>query len=285
LFKNILIPISSEFYLKDVLEKGADLAEKFESKVTILYIIEEKTLIQTDKSIDTYRTSFEKEETKKIIINNHIKTAEIIVFNDAKFYFSSKNISPSKKITKGEFSSSIENEVNTQHFDLVIIGYEKECLLKYHILDEIKIPLWIVGKSGDNNLLAVCSNLTPNRKIPIIGQDLAKIFNLNFYLIYIVDINNKTLYDENKKNFSDKTIEHLFDDAKKFVDDMQKKGINAQIALGSFEKNFIKATKQLSPNLVVIGQEQKRYDILGFPVKSINHKIVEKTKNSILFLN
>lgn len=285
MFKNILIPISSEFYSKDVLEKAATIAKKFESKVTIIYIIEEKTLFQTEKSIDTYRTRFEKEETKKIIINSHIQTAENIVFNDAKFFFSDKGITLAKKITKGEFSIAIENEIKTKHFDLVIMGYEKVCLLKYHILDEINIPLWIVGKSDDNTLLAVCSNLTPNQKIPSISQDLAKIFNWKYYLIYIIDIENKTFFDESKQNFIDKSIDDLFSYGQKFIDGMQKKGINAKIALGSFEENFFQAIKQFNPSLVVIGQEQKRYDFLGLPVKSINHKIAEKSKNSILFLN
>jgi len=44
MFKNILIPISSEFYSKEVLERSVLLAEKFKSSINLIYIIEEKML-------------------------------------------------------------------------------------------------------------------------------------------------------------------------------------------------------------------------------------------------
>ena len=40
MFKNILIPISSEFYTKDVLKRSIFLAEKFKSIINLIYIIE-----------------------------------------------------------------------------------------------------------------------------------------------------------------------------------------------------------------------------------------------------
>ena len=43
MFENILIPISSEFYPKEVFNQGTFLAEKFKSKITLIYIIEETT--------------------------------------------------------------------------------------------------------------------------------------------------------------------------------------------------------------------------------------------------
>ncbi len=39
MFNNILIPISSEFYQKNVLNTGIFIAEKLQSKLTIIYII------------------------------------------------------------------------------------------------------------------------------------------------------------------------------------------------------------------------------------------------------
>ena len=44
MFKDILIPISSEYYSKEVLTRGASLYKKFGSKISLIYIIEEKTL-------------------------------------------------------------------------------------------------------------------------------------------------------------------------------------------------------------------------------------------------
>ena len=87
MLKNILIPISSEHYSKNVLKRGVFLAEKFHSNVTLIYIIEEKIINQTKKIIDSYRTPSEIEETKKTIILQHKQTADQIIFNDAKFLF------------------------------------------------------------------------------------------------------------------------------------------------------------------------------------------------------
>ncbi len=285
MFKNILIPISSEFYLKDVLEKGAFLAEKFQSKVTILYIIEEKTICQTEKRIDTFRTVFEKEETKKVIIDNQKQTADVIIFFDAKNIFKDKGIIPDFKILEGEFSTVIENETETQNFDLVLIGYEKDCLLKYRILDYIDMPIWVTEESGNRTLLAVCSNLTPNQKIPEISRELAQIFNWNLHLIYIVDVEDNTMFDENSQRFVKKSINELINTGQSFVDEMQKKGISARMISGSFGEKVFQNAKQLHAGLIVIGKGHKRSDIFGFSAKSINHKIVEKCKHSVLFLN
>lgn len=44
LFHTILIPISSEYYAKNVLKRGAFLAKTFNVPIHLVYIIEEKTL-------------------------------------------------------------------------------------------------------------------------------------------------------------------------------------------------------------------------------------------------
>ncbi len=283
-FGNILIPISSEFYSKGVLEKGAFLAGCFGSRVTIVYIIEEKTLTQTERRSEMFRTRFEKEETKKGIITSQTQTANVIIFFDAKTVFKEKNIIPNFKIVEGEFSTVIAQEVSAQHFDVVLMGYTKEGLLKYRIFDEIAIPLWIVGSPGDRRMLAVCSNLTPNQKIPEISFRLAQCFNWDLHLMYIVDTGEPVTFDESAQRFVKKSVSELLDAGQRFVDAMGKKGIAAQLMTGGFQEITLHTAKQLNAGLVVMGQEQKRDDILGFPVKSMSHRIVEKSKYSMLFL-
>jgi len=283
-FKNILIPISSEFYSKEVFEQGASLAERFESKVTIEFIIEEKTLSQTEKRTDTFRTRVEKEETKQVIINSQRQTADAIVFVDAKLSFESKGITPAKKIMEGKFSTIIENEIKASHFDLVLISYEKECLLKYRILNDIDIPLWVTGTPGGQTLFAVCSNRTPNQKVLQMSQKLAQLLTMDLFLLYIVDVEDTIAYDEHTQRYVKMSVTDLLDTGQRFVDDLQIKGIPAHMTTGGVEGKTVQTAKQLNAGLVVIGQEPKRYDLLGFPVKSINHRIVEKCKYPILFL-
>ena len=104
MFKNILIPVSSEFYSKDALERGVSLAENFKSKINLIYIIEEKTLNQTDRLSNSYRTPYEIAETKKEIVRKQKLAANTIIFDDAEYYLKNKKIPFEGKIIEGEFS-------------------------------------------------------------------------------------------------------------------------------------------------------------------------------------
>jgi nucleotide-binding universal stress UspA family protein len=285
MFKNILIPISSEYYSKEALKKGANLAKHFESKVNIIYIIEEKTLNQTDKKSNIFRTQVEKKETKEIIIKSQMQTANIIIFFDANNIFKDKGIIPNFKILEGEFSNIIKNEMESNDYDLVLMGYEKWCLLKYRILDDINIPLWIIGTPGDKTLLAICSNLTPNEKIIQTSAELSKLFNWDLQLIYIIDTRDNLLFDENTKRFVRMSIKDLIEKGQTLVEDMKKDGIDAKMVKGGFDEETVQAAKSINANLIVIGQERKKTDLLGFTIKGANRKIVEKCGCSILFMN
>ncbi|MCK4365743.1 MAG: universal stress protein, partial [Thermoplasmatales archaeon] len=159
MFNNILIPISSEFYSKDVIRRGVYLADKFKSNVNLVYIIEEKTLDQADRISDAYRTSYEMKETKKELIKKQKLAAYNIIFDDAKYFFKDKKVPIEEKIVEGEFSEVVKREIEKKDYDLILMGYEKECILNYRLLDDVHIPVWIEGKSEGKSILAVCSNL------------------------------------------------------------------------------------------------------------------------------
>ena len=80
MFKNILIPISSEFYPKHVLNFSVFLATKFKCKINLIYIIEEKTLNQTDKQSNGFRTYYDKNDTQKDIIGKQKLTQKKMSF-------------------------------------------------------------------------------------------------------------------------------------------------------------------------------------------------------------
>jgi nucleotide-binding universal stress UspA family protein len=285
MFKNILIPISSEYYSKEVLERSVFLAEKFKSTINLIYIIEEKTLNQTDKKSDSYRTPYEIAETKNEIRQKQKQTADQIVFEDAKYYFKNKGIPLDGKIIEGEFSNIIKREIDLNDYDLVLMGFEKECALNYRLFDDIKIPLWVVNKNDGKSILAVCSNIAPNVKVPDLSLKLKKILNLDLNMIYVVDINDTVQVDQNAKRSPKKTENDLMISAENFKKQMEKKDINIELLKGGFEKEVIKATEVFDPKIVIIGREQKKKGILGLPVKNLKKKLVEKCKYSILFLN
>lgn len=285
MFKNVLIPISSEFYNKNVLERGFSLAEKFKSKINLIYIIEEKTLNQTDRLTNSYRTPYEIAETKKEIIREQKMAADNIIFDDAKHFFNNKKIPFDSKIYQGEFSRVIKNELKNKDYDLILMGFNKECILHYRLFDEANTPIWVVNKNDGKSILAVCSNLAPNIKVPDISLKLSKLLNLELNMIYVIDIEDSVQVDEKIKRSDKKTEKDLMFIAQGFLQKMEEKGIKVLLLKGSFEKELIKATEKFNPRIVIIGREQKKKGFLGLPVKDLKRKIVEKCNYSILYLN
>jgi len=285
MFKNILIPISSEFYSKAVLEQGAFLAAKFQSTITLIYIIEEKMLNQADKLSDTYRTSVERTETKKAIIKEHRHTADAIVFDDAKRYLTNRGVPLEEKVIKGEFSNVVKTELSTKNYDLVLMGFAKGCILNYRLLDEVHIPIWVVAESSDHSMLAVCSNLAPNQKVPTVSIKLSQVLGWNLHMVYVVDTQDNVEVDEQGLRSNKKPLRELIAKGQRFVQDMEQKGIDARVVTGSLEKATGKVAEGIGANLVIVGREQKKSSTLGLPVKSVKRKMAEQCRYSILFLN
>lgn len=285
MFKNILIPISSEFYQKEIFQTGAFLAEKFDSTIKLIYIIEGKTLDQTEKRLDSYRTDFDRAETKKEIIRRHIHIADTIIFEDAKRLFADKNIPFNGEVIEGEFSTVIKGQLNKYKYDLILMGFEKECLLHYRLFEEVDIPIWVESGTDKKSILAVCSNLAPNQKVPEMSLRLSKTLGWDLHMIYVVDIQDAVAVDSNGKRSEKKSENALLERGQQFISEMEKKGIDVTLVKGSLEKETAKAAEDIGAGLVILGREQKKKSILGIPVKGMKRKMAETCKYSILFVN
>jgi len=284
-FKNILIPISSEFYSINVLMRGVFLSKKFKSKINLVYIIEEKGFDQTDKLVDTYRTAMEKEETKNEIINSHKQVADTIIFDDAKKIFTEKDVKLEGKIVNGEFSDVIKQELLQKNYDLILMGFEKECSLKYRLLEDVDVPIWIVGEGESKKILAVCTNLAPNKKVPKLSMKLAEKLDWDLYMLYVVDNEDSVQVDEKGNRSERKTERELLSVGQKFLENFRDKNIKTRLVKGTLEKETIKKAQEINAQLVIVGREQKKKGLLGFPVKNLKKKLAEKCKYSLLFLN
>ena len=285
MFKKILIPISSEFYSKEILKRGCFLAEKFNSTTKIIYIIEEKTLNQAEKRLNSYRTDFDKEETKKEIVQQHIDVADTIIFEDAKRLFTKKNIPVTVEIIEGEYSTVIAGQLNTYDYDLILMGFEKGCLLQYRLLSDVHVPIWVESCAGNKSILAVCSNLAPNQKVPEMSVRLSKILGWRLQMIYVIDTEDKIAVDSLGKRSEKKSEKELLLQGHKFVYEMEQKGLTVSVVKGSLEKETARAAEDIGAGLVIVGREQKKKNIFGLPTKSVKKKMVEKCRYSILFVN
>jgi len=285
MFENILIPISSEFYPKQILKRSSVLAKKFNSKLTFLYIIEDKALEKTDQLVDSYLSDYEITQTKKQIIKAKKIAADEIVFNDAKEFFKDKKIKITEKVKKGEFTPIIFKELRKEKYDLILMGFEKECHLKYRLLDQVDIPVWIEARSDSKKILAVTSNLTPNEKVTKMSMKLSKKFGWSLDMLYVIDKEDTTEVDEEGKRSSKKTEDDLVLIGNIFLKKIEKKGIRIKMIKGKIEKETIKTAEEINANLVVIGKEEKKKGLLGLPVKNVKQKIAGKCEYSILFVN
>jgi len=285
LFKNILIPLSSEFYPKQVLKRGVFFADKFDSNITLLYIIEEKNLEETDRLVDSYISDYDIAQTKKEMIKTRKQTADNIVFRDAYSLFQSKNIDIKEKILKGEFTPTILKELKKNNHDLILMGFEKECSLKYRLLYNVDIPIWIESQSFSKNILGVCSNLAPNQKVPEFSMKLSKKLGWNLHMLYIVDSEDHVEVDKKGIRSKVKPERDLLFASQNFVTDMEKKGIKIDSVKGNLEKETAKAAEEIGAGLIVMGREKKKKGIFGLPTYNVKQKIACKCKYSILFVN
>jgi len=285
MFGNILVPVSSEFYSKKIIERSIFLAEKFKSTIDLVFIIEEKTLNQTDKISDSFRTHYSRLETSNDIIKKSRLKANNLILDDVKLLLKNKEISFKEKIVEGEFSSVVKRELDERSYDLVLMGFEKGCILNYRLLEDLNVPIWVESSSESRSILAVCSNLAPNQKVPDISVKLSEALGWDLQMLYVVDIGDSVEVDERGERSGRKSEEDLIFAGENFVEKMKDEGVDTRLVKGGLEKETVKAAEIIGANLVIVGREQKKKNILGLPVKNIKKKIAEKCRYSILFVN
>ena len=218
MFKNILVPVSSEHYSKKVIERSIFIAETFQSNVHILYIIEETPHHQMEKYSDAHLTYHDRTETHQDLLKKQRKTADDILFKYAEQIFERKNINMKHTWVHGEFSTTINNQLKKNNYDIIIMEYEKGCMIDYRALDEIKIPIWIEGGGENKSILAVCSNLAPNQKVPTISTELSKIFKWKLSMLYVTDTQDTVEVDINGKRSTKKPKRDLIFKGQNFVE-------------------------------------------------------------------
>ena len=285
MFKHILVPISSEFYSKTVIHRSIFLAETFQSTVHIMYILEDNPIQQMEKLIDTHLTHYNRNETHQELIEKQQSTLETIIRDEVQPLFKKKSIPMKYTFTQGELSNSLQKELENSSYDLIIIGYEKQCMIDYRFIDEITTPIWIEGGGYNQSILAVCSNLAPNQKVPEVSKILSDIFDWKLSMLYIIDTQDNVEVDVNGKRSIKKPIRDLESAGKHFTQEMKEQQINVKTVQGSIEQQTIKEANKMEAGLVIMGREQKQKGMLGFPVKNTKQKITERCKYSLLFLN
>jgi nucleotide-binding universal stress UspA family protein len=285
MYQKILIPISSEFFPPAVFQISALLAQASHGTVTSVYVYEKKIFDEVERLSDAYLSHYDKEETQREIRREHLRQAEQIVFESAKAFFKKRGVPLQTTCKEGRFIEIIKQEIAENNYDLIVIGFEKEYAFNYHLLSEVRIPIWVESGKGKKSILAVCSNLAPNKKVPPVSIQLASLLGWELHMIYIIDTEDTVEVDESGTRKEKKSLQELQKKAEHFVAMMKEKDIEVQLETGAFEKETLKAASKIQPGLIIIGREQKQKGLLGLPVKDSKKKVLEHCKCSLLFLN
>ena len=269
------MPISSEFPPKNIFGRAKKFSEIFGSKIYILYITEEKTLRKVEEVAEPFLTEEQLKKMENSIIDKNKEIADII-FEKVKNKFPVFNV----ETTYGEFSDEIIKFSEKNDITCIITEFEKECFLNYTLFEKIKIPVWVEAGEGGKVVMGVCSNLAPNIRVPDITLKIATAFGYDSKLLYIIDIEEKAEVDE--RGFKkEKSLEELQKGAEKFAK-KHEKNFRVEIAIGSIEEKVAEFAEKFNPDVIVVGREMKKRKLF---CKELKLEMIEKLKNSLLFLN
>lgn len=285
MFQKILVPISSEFFSPVVFQISALLAQAAGGSVTSVYVYEQRLYDELERLSDTYLSYYDKEESERGRRIDHLRHAEQIVFEDAKAFFKKREIPFECRFREGVLVDVINEEVKVHQFDLILMGFEKECGFEFRLLSEVSAPLWIEAGKGDRSVLAVCSNLAPNIKVPEVSRWLAGVLGWELHMVYIIDSEDAVAVDASGLRGKQQSSAELRRNAETFIAGMKQKGVEVELLTGTFEKESLRAAERVGAGVVVIGRERKQKGLLGLPVKDSKKKVLQHCKCSLLFLN
>lgn len=285
MFQKILVPISSEFFSPAVFQLSALLTQPTGGSVTSVYVYEERLYDELERLSDTYLSHYEKEESERGRRIDHFRHAEQIVFEDAKAFFKKRNIPFESRFREGMLVDVINEEVKLHQFDLILMGFEKDSGFDFRLLSEVSVPLWVEAGKGNRSVLAVCSNLAPNIRVPEVSMWLAGVLGWSLHMVYILDPEDAVAVDASGLRGKQQSSVELRRNADAFVSRMRQKGVEVELMAGAFEKETLRAADRVEAGVVVIGREQKQKGLLGLPVRDSKKKVLQHCKCSLLFLN
>jgi len=275
IFKKLLLPISSEFFNENVIERVKNIVEVFGSELVVAYIVEKKTMEKVNEVAELFLTEEQRKEMEEEVINESKLIASYFFKKIEKEIGEHENM-----IVFGEYSEEIKKIVEEKEITCVVTSFEKECLLKYRLFEMLPIPILVEFGKGEKRILGVCSNLAPNKRVPKITLEMAEKMNYEPFFIYIVDKEEKVEVDEHGHKI-ERDLDYLKMKAKKFVEKYKDKA-TIRVSIGTVENEAAKYADEINADLVVVGREMKRKGIFG---KEIKKEMVEKVKHSLLLLN
>jgi nucleotide-binding universal stress UspA family protein len=278
LFEKILVPLPSEYFPEHAVKRGIQLASKYNAKLYLNYIVE-KNVIDKIKDVSSGALSqcSIKEMTNKIK-HEEFSGESSVIFDRVEQEAQYKNIEVRKLIQEGNMSDEILDCIETEEIDLIITEFHKDTVLKYRILYNSPIPIWLEhnGLKMDK-IYGILTNLSPNKKVPSFTFDLGQALDLPVQFYYVLDTS---------QDYDPSTEEHEREKLLKLVQSKSKKlGIEAKIDIvtndiSSFMNQMFKHNNEA---LVVLGRFKKE-DKIPFSSKDKKIEVSKKLGANVLML-
>ena len=274
IFRRLLLPVSSEFFSEDAVRRAKKFVDVFGSEIYVVYIPEEKAIKKMEEVSEPFLTENQRERMEEVVRKLADSVGDIIFDN-------MKKIIPlsNKEVRFGEFSDVIEEISEREGISCIVMGFERECFIKYRLLEKITMPVWVEEGKG-STVVGACSNLAPNLKVPSFTMEFAEKMGEDACLLYIIDTSEKVEVDERGNKLS-RDMEELRKVASSFKERYKEK-IRVEIVEGDMKEEIAKFAGENDADVVIIGREMKRR---GFFSRELRKGIVERAKHSILFLN
>ena len=278
LFKRLLVPISSEFPFEQMVRRAGTLTRAFNSAVMVMYIIETKTIKTMRELAETPLAEQQfKEMEQKSVSPSSTDIAKQIISERV------KPVLPNCEVTiaEGEFSEEVNRVAETWQATCVVTGYESYCTLRYRLLENTNLSLWVEQRPGTNPIvLGVCSNLAQNKRVPGLTIELAATLNATPHLLYAVDIEEPVEVDEQGEKRQSTTVA-LTEKGQALLRSYRDR-TQGHFSVGVLEDDIIRYTTRLNPYVTVIGREIKRKKFL---CREMKRDFVARMEHSLLFLN
>ncbi len=264
MFKNILVPISSDYFPEMAIRRSRALAEKFKGKVHFLYVVEKKTVEQMEKTGKHVLTPKLISELEEDIYHRQVRDISRTVLDRTKELMGPLNERCNYLVQKGEFSDEIEgylteNSESFNHITCVILEYKKHSNLKYRIFENCSVPIWLERGGKIDKIFAATTSISRNELVPTHAKRIALSFNAKLSLDHF------SVHGEDE---GDKKIK------------LQKdwKGVS------NVEKKILRRAEEENADLLIIGRTCKACGFFGFGTHFPKVVIAKKATMSVLIM-
>lgn len=277
-FERILVPIPSERFPKAAVERGMELAAKFGSELIMLYIIEDNVIKRLDQAAEMVLTPSQREEMESKLVEQQKEEAEKLHFIRVKRLANSRNVDFRKYIRQGKFGKEISRLIREEGADLVVMELHDDTILKYRIVDNCPVPLWLErgGGKGLKEILGVCTNRAPNEYVPPISAELARKYRAHLTLEYVVDA------DAGEEDLTECGRELLQQLSSEYEPDMD---LDTRCTLGPLGPTAMKSADGLRADLIIIGRAAAKKGFLGLVKKDDKVNVAREAHHSVLMIN